>query len=292
MNVVQMRGPKPPIEIPSSSRIKVPLTKKSLLYGLPRAVEVKAVFSISATRSVIGRFVRAKGGGRIWKLILAAIDAGFLMQNDICIDSSDKLPMRILFSSVTTRKGNAAQSSYFYRFDLTNYRHRAYITDVIWPVALANREAVFADPLCLQSLVLQNQRQQEAKIAAEKAANRAATLPVNEEEIIMYDKHFWPRPDGASYTYDQCRAACWYFHDADHSHALAPAYADAESRAIAIRFSTRWFAQYADREITDRDSRAKIKAVYGLVDTITSAMIAKPSGGCKLPPAPKTEGVW
>ena len=59
----------------------------------------------------------------------------------------------------------------------------------------------------------------------------------------MYDKHFWPRPDGANYTYDQCRAACWYFHDANHSHALAPAYADAESRAIAIRFSTRWFHQ-------------------------------------------------
>jgi hypothetical protein len=108
----------------------------------------------------------------------------------------------------------------------------------------------------------------------------------------MFGKHLWPATGTATHSYDQVRAACWYFNDTNHVCGLSSARADPRGRAQQIRFSTRWLAQYADREITDVESRAKIKAVYHLVHEISFAMENEPEGECNYPMHPTAEGRW
>jgi hypothetical protein len=276
-------------------RKEIPTRKTGALFGLPRHEEVYAVFKHGEMRSRLGKVLRKRGNMPAWEMILTALDEGFLFENDSCITKNGKLPLRILFSSAP-RIGAAASGSFLNRYDLANPRHLELVRNTIWPLAIANREAVMARPECLEALVVESQRQRQQlqqKIAVEhKMAAAVAALPKKrQDEVVVFGKRFWPRPDRENYTYDQVRAAVWYFNDCNHAYSLARAYEGSESRAIAIRFSTRWFSQYADREI-DLDSRFKIKAVYNLVDAMAAALIANPDGECNYPTTPKTEGKW
>jgi hypothetical protein len=67
---------------------------------------------------------------------------------------------------------------------------------------------------------------------------------------------------------------------------------DIKGRAMMMRFSTRWFTQYADREIMDADSKSRIKRVYQLVSLMANAMERNPNGECKRPPFPTNDGEW
>ena len=58
-----------------------------------------------------------------------------------------------------------------------------------------------------------------------------------------------------------------------------------------MRFSTRWFAEYADREMTG-DEKDKMKTVFNLVHAMAWAMEKNPTGELKRPPFPTAEGDW
>jgi hypothetical protein len=279
MNVVPIK----PAETVPDGRAKP--KKRSYLRGRERWEDVKAVYRNPNTLSFIGRAVDKKGsGGQIWAMILAAIDAGFAAPTDMCLSwTRDGLPLRVLFTGAVVGKG---PGGYFNRYLLTNPKHRNYVKEVIWPIALANKETVKADPDKLPALV----RSRENPEAALRIATAVASMPSHEQEVTMFGERLWP--NGGSYSYDQLRAACWYFVDQDSAFKLAPQYADPMSRAIAVRFSTRWFRQYAEREINDPASRSKIRQVYDLVDRITLAMERNPAGECIVPSRPTAEGKW
>ena len=132
-----------------------------------------------------------------------------------------------------------------------------------------------------------------AAAAETRFAERRAAMPKHEYEIVMFGERFWPNPDPqiCEYSYDQCRAACWYFHETNQLYTASAGGQEAKGRAILMRFSTRWFSQYSDRELTGKE-KDKMKMVFRLVHSMAGAMEQNPDAASSLPPFPTTDGEW
>ena len=265
------------------------LIKSNNMHGLDRAEEVMNLFQAKNTRASIGHAVKSPGGSALWKLILEAVDAGFATPNSANINMHRKLSPRILFPHTTL----LGSSSFIVSYDLSIPRQLDIFKRTIWPVALANREALIADPNRLQEFVEKARREQHGQVVEQRAVAKVAALPSREQEIIMYGLRLWPVVDGSTHTYDQARAACWSFNDINRLCELSKAHGDdARARGQQIRFSTRWYSQFVDRAVTDLESRHAINGVYALVHAISFAMEKNPDGEIKSPMRPYSEGKW
>jgi hypothetical protein len=58
-----------------------------------------------------------------------------------------------------------------------------------------------------------------------------------------------------------------------------------------MRFSIRWFSQYADRELAG-EQRDKIKRVYRIVHMMANALEQNPEAASIKPPFPTSDGEW
>jgi hypothetical protein len=240
---------------------------------LPRAEEVYATYLTPHSRWAIRVVLEKRDGGDIWQMILDAIDAGFVTANRNVIgnSASRKVTLRLLFSNWPTY---SRRSSLANRYNLLDAQHRQFVREVIMPIALANREAVLADPTCLDKLVTFRPSTQQG-ITRANAPKPAALHPVTEKPASMYGMQLWPRPGNAVYySYAQMRAACRYFQDQLHLCEQSRAFPGPKDRAWAIRQSTRTLQAYCDR------------VVLNLTDQIATAMEFNPGGECNPPLMP------
>ncbi|HZZ26115.1 MAG TPA: hypothetical protein VFE60_27770 [Roseiarcus sp.] len=264
--------------------------KSNPFYGRDRADEVLAIYSDAHARVHIGRVLGVRGGDALWAMILTAIDAGLLTKTGYTA-ATERLSLRVLFPDERAK-------NYCRGIDLSTAQEIKRVRDFILPAMVANKDAILADPSQIAQIM--NRAEYDARIKANEAAavarltERRAALPTHEHEVVMYGEVFWPnpRPDVIAYTYDQCRAACWYFYETDQLYKVtAGGGDDVKGRAMMMRFSTRWFAQYADREMSSED-RDRIKRVFQLVHAMANAMEINPTGASRRPPSPTTDGEW
>jgi hypothetical protein len=244
------------------------LDARTPIFGRPRAKDVAAVYRERQTIHTVSRLIRQRGGKEAWQMILDAIDAGFATPSTGCIKHPT---MRLLFTDARPQRGAEAHESFFNRYLLSDPRHREYIRTTIWPVALANKEAVLADPRCLEGLVAG--RPNSSVVVLVKPAH-APTVPSGEYPMTMYGMPIWPRPTWASYSYEQARAACWFFMDLLHLCEQSTALNTPQAKAMGIRFSTRAIQRFADKDI------------LALTDAIATAMVTRPDDPCEPPPKP------
>jgi hypothetical protein len=239
---------------------------------LPRAGEVYAIHLSLHTRSSISMILKKRDGGDIWQIILDAIDAGFLTRNHNVIGCSrdGKVTLRLLFSNWPPH-GNQL-SPLAYRYDLRDAQHRQFVREVIMPIALANKEAVLADPTCLERLVTFRPSNQQG--TPRPVPTKPAPLQSTEYPVTMYGLQLWPRPDYATYSYIQMRAACRFFQDQLTLCEQSKSLSSPGSKAWAIRQSTRALQAYSDVQ------------VLNLTDQIATAMEMNPNGKCSPPPMP------
>ena len=230
-------------------------------------------------RQRVAKAVKVDGGKEIWELILKAIDAGFLTPNSYLYDIPN---LRLLFSAVKPKK---KPNTFFTRYILTNPDDRAKVCEYIMPAALANQDAVLADPEQLEGIVNTYIRQMKTTQKLEAALKM---MPAHEQEIIMFGERLWPRLDNEMcFDYDQVQAAIWYFRDQDRFQ-QAPLDENPASRAINIRNSTRWLKEYVRRT----DDPMKINRVLDLVSDMALLLNKNPHGECKAPATPKIERPW
>jgi hypothetical protein len=293
------RGGAPFDRCPTSSKHPVSFDGRNVFYGLPRSQEVNSIYIESHTRTAIAVAVRGKGGRDLWPMILDAIDQGLAKPNGYA--GRAKLSLRTLFTNWPIDRSPRA---FVNRYDLRDRRHREYVRNVIWPIALAHKAAVLADPTCLEALVAKHQHEYiyiDKPLPPTKIEPTLSPLPIDvrhleclerppehpapiatppqpaskvEPRVVMYGQTLWPRPSYATYTFDQLRAAIRYFQDllrlVDDSRSMtSPA-----AWAIAIRFSTRAIERFADKEILN------------LVDHLATLMEANPRGECDWPMMP------
>lgn len=262
-------------------RVAPPLVRGPIM-KMPRASELAALCMNSNARTTIGNLVKGPGGKDIWELILAAMDAGFITKHNLGF----KLPsLRVLFPNAPLR--------YCRLYNLSASRDRNMVRDQIFPAALANRDAILAAPDQLEVIIKAHLRKANAisqqAVVQQRVEKKIVAMPAHEKEIIMFGERLWPRIDDQSYDYDQVRAAIWYF--CDQNRWLELTGQNVASRAICIRFSTKYFYEYIGR--TDPpDNPHKIKRVFHLVQHLAGLMEKNPDGECKLPPTPNTEGKW
>jgi hypothetical protein len=237
---------------------------------LPRAAEVAALYQTKQTRSAICRVVKAPGGRVIWDMILQGIDAGFITANNIGLQVGT-VSLRLLFPQTHNR------STFFTsRYNLMNPRHRDFVMNVVWPIALANKEAVAADPARLEQLVADRPKVEQPKPETRPAVRRVLS---NAPAIVLFGQTFWPRGDVLDYSYDECRAAARFFRDLLHLCDASTALSGPKSKAMGIRASTRAIQRFGNRN------------VLMLVDAIANAMEANPDGICEWPHRP-VDGNW
>jgi hypothetical protein len=274
---------------PLPGRTSLGVTKRSPFYGLERATQVFAVYQVPNTRVYIGKVVRRNNGKDLWAMILTAIDVGFLTETDYV--ASTQVSLRILFPDERAK-------NYCRDIDLSTPQAIKRVRDFILPAMIENKDAILANPSQIGSII--NRAQYEAQVKVNEAAatvrlaERRAAMPTNQYEVVMYGEVFWPnpKPEITSYSYDQCRAACWYFYETDQLYKVTTGGGDsAKGRAMMMRFSTRWFTEYADREM-EGEQRDKIKKVFQLVHAMSFAMEQNPTAVSKRPPFPTNDGEW
>jgi hypothetical protein len=225
-----------------------------------------------------------RGGRKIWELILEAIDLGLVPINDACISTTC---LRVLVPGASSR-GFCSQ------FNLLNPRDRMEIRDQLFPIMVARRERILAEPHRIGEIVTEYCNEMHAKAkteAQEKQRQEAvATLAPGQSELMMFGKTVWPRLDDrqGAYDYDQIRAAIWTFRDLDNWNRQIEKDNGAGSRAIRIRLSTKWYGEYVIRN--GRDS--PMRAIFGLVHWMSRLMETNPDGQCKWPAYPTSEAEW
>ena len=249
---------------------------RNSFYKLPRGKEINAVYLGESAHAKIGKAVHARGGRELWQMILDAVDAGFSTPNRNATTKS--LTLRVLFTSWPPEK---LPGKFVNRYNLADPRHRRFVRDVIWPIALANRDAVLADPTCLERLVMNRDRQEQTTPQVTPQP-KVPALPPNEYPCTMYGLNIWPRPVTASYDYRQARAATWLFHDLMNMMVNSPVYTTPKGRARAIRFALRTLAYCGDQSTKD---------IVTLTTAIATAMEAHPDAPCDPMPKP-TDNVW
>jgi hypothetical protein len=265
------------------------MRRDNSFYGRERADEVQAVYQKRITHTAISKVLRSRGGKELWNLILEAIDAGFLTETNYNSSWEAGLSLRILFP-------HDDAAGYCRKIDLSTLQAIKHVRDVVLPAMIAHRDFILADPSQIGKIMHRieydaREKSIEARVTA-RLAQRRVPMAKHEYDVVIYGQVFWPnpRPDVTDYSYDQVRAACWYFHE--HDQLFRMMYPDsAKSRAMQIRFSPRWFSQYADRELTS-EPRDKIKTVFRLIHAMTLALEENPTGASNRPPPPTTDGEW
>jgi hypothetical protein len=178
---------------------------------------------------MIGKAVRNRGGSSIWKLILEALDNGFLIPNNISIN---RCSLRILFP--------LASSKFCSQFDLTKNEDRKRVTESLWPAALANRDAIIAAPEQLGEIIKthyeQHRQKQEEEAATRRLEAARAEMRAGQTEVIMFGDRYWPivniaHPDLA-YSYEELRVAVWTFKEL---YSLCEMSQDNLPKAIGVR---------------------------------------------------------
>jgi hypothetical protein len=263
------------------------IPRRSPFYGWERAAEVQEIYQDPHTRTAIGKIVNARGGGDLWSMILTALDEGFLKQTNFTIGDCRRLSLRILFPDERAKL-------YCRNVDLWTGPARKRVRELILPTMIANKDAILAAPAQIGQILNRAQYEARQQPALARLVERRAALPKHEHEVVMYGETFWPNPNPAQveYTYDQCRAACWYFHETNQLYEVTAGGGDSVvGRVRMMLFSVRWFAEYADREMTG-DERDKIKMVFRLIHGMARAMENNPKGEIKRPPTPTSEGEW
>jgi len=261
-----------------------PITARSAMAKMPRGVEVAAIYSDGDTRGSIGRLLKAPGCKKAWDLILQAIDAGFAMPTDTALD---KPTVRLLFTQVPPRSRHLRAGGQS-QLDLSVKKDRTHVEKVLLPAALANREAIIAEPHRFDEILDDYAKaQQTAARKADMDRKRAAAtarMKADEREIIVYGETLWPDISGnGNYDYDQARIAAWIAKDQEGFQCKE----EVKSRALIIRLSVKWFSLYAQRA-----DEMKTRKVCDLVELISRAFEKNPSGECKWPDHPVIEGQW
>lgn len=102
---------------------------------------------------------------------------------------------------------------------LSEPKDRAYIHDELMPAAIANKDAIIAEPEKIETILREHfARVGHAKKIAEverKAGIAKTVMNPLEKEVILFGKRFWPIVDKTQfdYDYDQLTAAWFTFND-------------------------------------------------------------------------------
>jgi hypothetical protein len=272
----------PPAAKASPHRSNALFGKSSAFYGHARGQEVHAIYRNANTRTYIGKVLRSRNGADLWQMILAALDAGFLTETHHS-SGSGVISLRILFP-------DERAASFCRRIDLSTPQARKRVREHILPRMIEHKDAILADPAQIGPIIARAEQAAYAARMATATPVQPRVSSTHECEVVVHGEQFWPNPGLREYSYDQCRAAAWYFFEHDSLFGLIPGAGDARSRAINLRFSVRWFLQWADRELNGE--RHKVKTVFELVHAMAGAMEQKPQAESKRPPAPTNEREW
>lgn len=264
------------ITIPVKEPERKKIDGKHSFRGWPRAEEVAAIYQNRNVYSRIGAALNKKGGAKIWDLILQAMDAGFLTTNSIC---PNEINLGILFPNAPQRfRGSRL---------LIDKNDLKVVTDQIMPAAIANRNAILADPDNIESIIRDHAvRLRDAAMAeqyAKKIQAAKATMKADEHEVVIFGKTFWPIFDWdpeLAYDYETLRVAVWTFREL---HLMARSTSDPSPRssALHIRYSIKFLWRCADKQM---------RKILHLITDLTRALEANPNGhldpGERLPTMP------
>jgi hypothetical protein len=206
-------------------------------------------------------------------MILTAIDAGFLTTTDASIT---KCSLRVLLPNAPAR--------YCSTFDLTKPADRKMIQEKLWPVIVANRDAILAAPEDLENIIRSHaerlRKEAEAERQAQKVETAKASMKSGEAEVILFGKRFWPIIDPSHpelvYDYERLRRAAWTFRELHTVMRLSPDPAP-KSCALRLRHAIKFLNGYMDAQ------------VMRLLVDMSRALEQNPQGEERLPEMPNLD---
>jgi hypothetical protein len=156
-NVIDMPRPKGVAAHLEPVPAPLVLSKQSPFYGVERGEEIAATYRSHDTRAVVGKAIHDRGGKDVLSLIYAAIDLGILKPTGA---ATKKPTLRLLIPD--------APPTYCAKYDLRNRKQRNHVRNVLWPIILANKDAVIANPRDLEAIINAGMQKQQQVVAAAK----------------------------------------------------------------------------------------------------------------------------
>ena len=195
---------------PKATVIRRP--QRSNLKGLPRVEHVLEHVLNHNSRAALGN-LRKNAQGPIWNLLLELINSGCFgpPSNATLGPTKDgAINLRWVLPWLTAGQCNHLDLS----VDLRSNEGRAKVRAFIFPVVIANREAVFADPALLGRLAnrarVERENAERQRTMMDKHTKAVAKMPVQEQEVIAFGTPLWPPQGLREYTYDELRHAIWF----------------------------------------------------------------------------------
>jgi hypothetical protein len=257
------------------------LSRRSSLYGLPRAAEIAAVFQNKDAHCRIAKVVKEQR--EIWHLMLAALDGGVLVPNHRIV-GQHQASLRMLFANAPLKLAN--------QIDLRKAPERTFVRDLLLPAMIADRRALLKSPERLEPLMRQCGRHYIAtqkQVHREQAAQQAlVSMPSGQTEVIMFGERLWPRMHDryGNYDFEQLTTAVWTFREFET--ALCVGHRDQpQSRGILIRHNTKFLNEYCSRM---GEAGNSMRMVLRLVHLLTTLMERNPNAECRPMPAPAIDG--
>jgi hypothetical protein len=258
---------------------------KPKMVNMPRNQEVWGMFTDRNIWAALRDNIKGSAGKEIWELILLAIDQGFIRPSNV---TSKLLNAKLLFTGVSI-------GTELSHWNLATPKHRKHVQEIIMPAAIANKQAILAEPHKVMEIVdkylqQQDEERQQEKKAKEVQVAVAQMLP-GQQQIVTYGETMWPASvNGSSYDYDQIRAACWHFRSIQNLLVNSPQNSSVQSEALLIRDSLKWISEYA----THLGKQEKMSRIFKLVRAISFSLEKNAKGECKWPHHPhgNEEGKW
>lgn len=247
-----------------------PVSGRHSLQGLnlDRLDEVAPYYGKHATRA-LKDVLDVKGNKRrMWSLVLTALDAGFLTKND-----TNASNIGLLFPG--------APRLFKQRYDLSNCQKLLEVERVVMPAALANREAVLANPDKIDEIIRGHadivREQALAAQRAKKIDAAKAAMKAGESEVMVFGQRFWPIVDlphaELAYSYEELRRAAWTFREL-HTVTRLGSDGSPKSCGVSIRHVIKFLNGYMNQRVMQL-----------LVD-MSRALERNPDGEERLPDMP------
>ena len=163
-----------PAESKIESKIESKMTDRCGFADAPRAAEFYNLFRSKDARANLSRIWHGKRGRSIWALMIEALNAGLITENDRSFRTASLL---LLFPSLPST-GN---------YDLENPEHLGFVRDCVLPAIIACRDELLANPERTEEIVKEYFSRQESTETTESTEGEETTE--NEETTETTDKN-------------------------------------------------------------------------------------------------------
>jgi hypothetical protein len=281
--------PAPPPKVTALPPEPLDTKQYAALRAMPRSQDIMPFFPARNPRATLNSLMGTPNGPKVWKLMLAAYDAGLYGDKPSDL-STVNLNLRYILPQIPGKSAMAFVNKY----DLKRPEDRTAIMKEIIPMAVKYAAEIRANPDNLEQY-LRRYRAELQRAALEpqieaELHRKKLEMPGSQYDIAMYGKRLWPVLDSernqlGNYSYTSLCHAIWWFRDIEAKLSTTRVADSPANRAYCIKELCKWPILYYETTVPDR--KHAVNEMWRIVQFLCELLKnTNGIGECKPPPLP------